>query len=368
LRTRPFCRWRATLASAVRETFFNDIAPLPTGSREPQAGAATTFLGRTPIAGNFRRAPSSNDPMARWSWLALLAAPLSFAAGAAGWGGARSQVESDAHAATIASPVAAAAPAATCIDPAAMDANQNLVGQVREANARLASAAAEAHKVSLTLAARDRDVPSELGTPGSEWPRMGREGFLRLRSPCVSMSGPSRVTMRGPRSGSLRTHPSDASARARIAGLSAEEVNAVDELYVREHAALWAKLKDACAALAPPSEEAESHDSRESREQEAERERHVTDYQRIAECRDLAGTGLTKATVSEVAELRAAGVVPRASESPRVKVLFVLAGGGEDLSRDLVLLLGRDKAARVLAYGAYCIDEAFLRGAAPDAS
>jgi hypothetical protein len=303
--------------------------------------------------------------MARWSWLALLAAPLSFAAGAAGWGGGRSHVESDAHAATIASPVAAAAPAATCIDPAAMDANQNLVGQVREANARLASAAAEAHKVSLTLAARDRDVPSELGTPASEWPRMGREGFLRLRSPCVSLSGPSRVTMRGPRSGSLRTRPSDASMRTRIAGLSPEEIAAVEELYTREHTALWAKMKDACAALAPPREENESH---ESREEETDRERHVTDYQRIAECRDLAGTGLTKATVSEVAELRAAGVVPRASEAPRVKVLFVLAGGGEDLSRDLVLLLGRDKAARVLAYGAYCIDEAFLRGAAPDAS
>jgi hypothetical protein len=272
------------------------------------------------------------------------AAPLLFAVG--GSAGVR------APAAPRVSVEPARAPSAVsaCVDADAMAANESLVGQIREANARLRSAEERGRELTAALAARARAAPQAIEPAREEWSSMARARTLRVRTPCARLGAAPGFWVTTPYGG--RGHGSShrggsLPGRAEAARLSEEELEALASSYGRAHERTWATMKGACAAAGV-------------RLPDDENEREAEDHERIRACKArLIQPAVEEVRVAavRVAELRAAGATVARTRSERERVLFALTESASVLFEEMTRSLGREKAARAVDYGVLCLDE-----------
>lgn len=271
---------------------------------------------------------------------------------AAGWGGAVLASQRPARAAEPHAEVKEApADVAACTDPSAMDANANLVAQLHDYKTRLAAAEgrreeAESKVAQLSAAAQVKHIAST-----DEWARMSREGTLRLKVPCSSWDGygsfAAKRIRRGAGSSGGRDRRFEREQRAEMAGLSAEEREALPDVYRRAHARTWSAMRSACEASA---------DFRDAMREVAD----PTDQSRIDTCRRYLlnlHDGDSRAAMGRVTELRAArGGIDRATTDVE-RVTFVLTDAAQTLDEEMVKAFGREKATRAADNGVTCFDE-----------
>lgn len=243
--------------------------------------------------------------------------------------------------------------ATSCIDVAAMKANENLVGQLqdhRRAKAAAEHAAREAETM-LAAAARARAVPPALAPAREEWARMARDRTVRIKTPCASWKAGRRFG-----SGRERVHASSVEVhrRAAFAGLEEGELEALEAAYAAAHTRTWQAMRAACeegpffaAAIA---------------------ESEVTsDADRVAICEAslLPDDEGARAAIQSVAESRAAGKgVPGPSREERVA--FALSESTDVLFEEMKHALGEDKAMRAIDFGVLCTDERIFDTAQTD--
>lgn len=239
--------------------------------------------------------------------------------------------------------------AGSCADPAAMAANRNLVDQIHEIDARLGAALAASPRTPDPAVSKER--AGGLSPSAAEWARMAREGTVRVVVPCAGQDGAPSLETHAAGTTSLETGRGAGSveARAKAAGLDDREIEALGEAYAVAHARTWAKMKDACAALAREGPRPEPEDGREPPPAPED------DYARIGACRGLVSDEAD--AVLYVAKLRAAGAPPERARSPRDRALLAYAESAEELARAMAERVGRDKAALAMSFGAVCLDE-----------
>lgn len=285
------------------------------------------------------------------TWARVLTLGVVFAAG---WGGAMLVPQKPARAAETRADTAEPGPppvVAACTDPAAMEANANLVAQVRDYKTKLALAEgrrddAEAKVGQLSAAARLKHVTST-----DEWARMSREGTLRLKLPCDTWDGngnfAARRANRGLMTGGSRSRGAERRQRAEMAGLSEQERDALPEIYERAHARTWAAIRSICEA------------SSDFRDAMKEVEEPTVDL-RIHICRSqmLNVHGVENRTaMARVLELRAARAGIDRATNDIERVTFALTEAPQTLDEELVKAFGREKATRAADNGVTCFDE-----------
>ncbi|HVH43029.1 MAG TPA: hypothetical protein VM925_11820 [Labilithrix sp.] len=238
-----------------------------------------------------------------------------------------------------------------CIDRHAMAANANLVEQVGDYRRRLDVAneqAAGTHDAARSLA---NEPPRRLVPPRDEWARMARDGTIRVRVPCSRWDADGSFTVVGA-DGAAGTEAagSGAGGRMAVAGLSAEELEALGATYERAHAKTWAAMRSTCEGSVAFRAYIDEH------EQDAE----LTDERRVAYCAssflDMREPPVRRA-IGYVAQLRASGAGIERAKSDEQRVAFALSNASTDLYREMVTTLGRDKATRAIENGVGCIEE-----------
>ena len=245
-------------------------------------------------------------------------------------------------------------PATSCTDRLAMEANANLVGQVHDYRSRLTAVERRAQEAELERTKAAEGPPARLVTSRAEWARMAREGTIRVRVPCSRPDRHPRFFVQRTHqhgigiSGSVRTF--EAQNRAFAAGLSEHELEALADAYTRTQARTWAAMRSVCEANAGFRE------SIENRDEEAE----LTDEARIDDCRahllDIDEPD-ARAGLARVAELHAAGAGIDRTRTDAQRVAFALTSSPAALFDEMVRVLGREKATRVIDNGVLCLDE-----------
>jgi hypothetical protein len=289
--------------------------------------------------------------MARSAKLVALAAVL-----AAAWGvGARLHGRSrvaPAHADVPESAARTGAVDGTCSDPIAMEANANLVGQVREYKRRLDLAEERTREAESKLARAASVAAARLAAPQEEWARMAREGTVRLRVPCGSWDHGGRFSLRRAvhggtvRVGSMSRHV-EMRQRAEAAGLTEEELESLAEVYRRVQSGTWAAMKASCEANA------------EFRESMTDPE-DTSDESRISACRAAmldVTTDSGRLAIANVAQLRAVGATSERARDGAERVMFALTNAPQALDDEMARTFGREKAKRAIDNGVVCFDE-----------
>jgi hypothetical protein len=289
------------------------------------------------------------------TWLRL--APLAFAAvfgaglgaGALAGGALARRPTASAHAAA-----AAAGPDTSCVDRAAMEANANLVDQLRDYRGRLTQADESARDEAGKLARAEDRSGAPLVPRREEWARMARQGTVRLRTPCRSWAADHRAVIA--RRGGGRTETTqrgDLADRATLAGLSDAELESLDEVYARVNATLWSRIRSLCEANEAYRElDAAGAADREAPDREPS-EQIATCELAIADADDAGG----RAALLRVAEVRAAAAPAERVSGADGRVLHALAGAPALLHDEMVRTLGREKTAQALDHGVFCVDE-----------
>jgi hypothetical protein len=240
------------------------------------------------------------------------------------------------------------AAAATCIDPAAMEANANLVGQVRDFNERLGLAQAAARDGKAKPAVAGEGSPEQLAVANDEWSRMAREGTFRVRVPCASWDSSASFETLSPDFGAASSQSLENARRADAAGLSPEELGALEGVYRQVNARTWRRMQGVC----------ETND--EYRKAAKKLPPDATDYDRAAMCRSSVLSMSDDASVramKNAAELRAAGAPIGRTKGEVERVFFAATESTGDLYSEMERVLGRDKARRAIDYGVVCLDE-----------
>jgi hypothetical protein len=276
--------------------------------------------------------------MVRGRLLRWAALPAAFALG---WG-ARAPAAAPRAAAIAALP--AAAPT-SCIDAAAMKANENLVTQLQEHRraSHDAELLARATQAKLASAVKARAVPARIAPARDEWARMAREHAVRLVTPCAGWDAARRF---GGGRGGVVSGGGEVRARASLAGFEDGELEALQAAYEAAHARTWQAMRAAC-------EEGPFF-------AQAIAESAVTsDADRVAICMAslLPENGeAARGALQRVAESRAAGKgVPGAS--PEERVAFASSESTDVLFEEMKRTLGEEKAMRAVDYGVLCTDE-----------
>lgn len=235
-----------------------------------------------------------------------------------------------------------------CVDPGAMAANAQLVTEAHACHAALASARTESERAAALAATRARSAATLLdpGMSREDWAQAAQTGAVVLRTPCATHRERRSYELVRPTQRRFAGGPlPETGARAEAAGLSPEELTAVDDAYARAHERTWAKLKTACTALLPEDEE--DDESRGT-------------FARITRCRHLATAKVDHAAVGRLAELRSAGHAPSRATRPEDAVLLALVESQEELARALTEALGAEKATRAVAFGVTCSQETIV--------
>ncbi len=250
-------------------------------------------------------------------------------------------------------PMAETAPpppiASVCVDQAAMDANANLVAQLHEARAQLRQVHATAKELEAkTVEVEDR-APATFVTRPDEWSRMGKDGMLRLQTPCKSYDASPRIRVIGANVSRMSaTGRSTSMAPFRLAaiGLVAEELPALEQAYARAHAQTWKRMRAIC-------EKSDAY-----REAIAEH-RPESDHERIETCRSalLPTRSERRPAMQRVAELLAANAGADRATTDEDRVLLTATQSSADLWSELDKTFGREKAKRVAESGLVCLDE-----------
>jgi hypothetical protein len=269
---------------------------------------------------------------------------------AVGWG-SRALAQRPAPPGPVATDHGAEPGARACVDPAAMAANANLVGQVHDAERRAAGAReAAAREAEARIVAARAETP-RLATSRDEWARMAREGTIRLRLPCASWSSGGRLEVQ--RVSGRRTvgHAPGRwqGTRAEAAGFSSEELETLGDVYRRVHERTWEAMRPLCEGdptytenLALASEEPTARD-------------------RIDACRrsllDVSTYGVA-AGIASAAELRAAGAPRERARGNEERLAFALSEAPALLDEEMTRTFGREKTLRAVDNGLLCFDEA----------
>lgn len=259
----------------------------------------------------------------------------------------------------------AGGPAPSCTDPLAMEANANLVGQVHDYRGRLAAAEQRAKSAERERARAAEVPPARLVTSPAEWARMAREGTIHVRVPCSRPEDGGHFMVRRPRQGGMGVgraiRNGEMRSRAELAGLSPQELETLGEAYGRAHTRTWAAMRSACEANESFREAMEARDQDDP----------LTDEQRIDHCRvrvlDVDDPS-TRAALTRVAELHAAGAGIERTANDEQRVAFALANAPAALFAEMVGTLGREKTTRAIDAGILCLHETVfdLRGADAD--
>jgi hypothetical protein len=255
----------------------------------------------------------------------------------------------DAHAST------APAERTACVDPAAMAANANLVGQIHDYDRRLVLAAERAKDAEAnahTLREVTSAPPGRLGTSRDEWERMAQKKTLRLRLPCTSWDSGSGFSFhRAQRGARMRvrfgTRSAEVRQRASAAGFSPEELETLGDVYRRVHAQTWASIRASC----------EGNDT--FRENVALLE-EPTDESRVATCRAAmldVNDDTGRAALAGVTELRAAARGIERAAGDEQRVAFVLTSTPTVLFDEMARAFGRERAVSAIDNGVVCLDE-----------
>ena len=285
--------------------------------------------------------------------LTVVAAAVAFLGG---WACARTEGPEPARADAAsggARPTHAEEPEA-CTDRLAMEANANLVEQIRAYRTRLDLAEARSQEAERKLASVADAPPARVVTTREEWARMAAQRTIRLRVPCARWNtGQSYTVRRVGRHGlGIRraSRSFETGSRADAAGLSPEELETLEGVYDRTHKRTWAAMRSACEASAA------------YREAVASREPggvDLTDRERVEHCRSLVDPDdpSTRAALVRVAELHAASAgIDRASTDEQ-RIVFALTRGPADLFEEMSRTFGREKATRAVDNGVVCVDE-----------
>lgn len=239
-----------------------------------------------------------------------------------------------------------------CIDPAAMQANANLVEQVTGWRLRAGKAEEASHESERAALARDKAAGSPLRTTRPEWQRLASAHQFRLRVPCDQWSGTPRFgveTLAG--SAEYPGNSDGAGSRADAAGLDAVDRANLEIAYQRAFERTWSKMRGACEKSDAYREAVEGSTV------ESDRERMNACVQALA---DLRAT-TTIDDLEQVVSLLARGRTIDEARAPSERVLFALAESSAELEAAMTVSLGRAKTERALDAGAICVEDTFFQ-------
>jgi hypothetical protein len=248
-----------------------------------------------------------------------------------------------------------------------MHANAKLVGDAQLCHAAVAEARAEATRARALATSRQRSASTlaeDLAMSRDDWTAAARSGAVVLRVPCASPRQRPTAEIVRPQTRRLGVSAAqgDKAVRAEAAGLNPEELDALEQAYVRAHARTWAKMQASCAEV---ERRVLEESSPELRHDPSERDGDTTPYERLAECRAMVASRLDRAHVARLAEVRSAGLAAERGESAAERVVLALVESTEELARAMTDMLGAEKAARAVAFGLTCTNETFIFTPAP---
>ncbi len=235
------------------------------------------------------------------------------------------------------------APADSVIDPIALQANANLVGQLGECRRDLGAARTQTTEAERRATEAANALPAQIVTPREEWSRMASGGTVRLRVPCASYDS---------------NGISDLDGRAKVVGLSPEELEALAGAYRKTHERTWRSIRATCEGEATFSARVKSVQERARRRRGAAFE--LGEAQLVDLCRPLVlepDETTTRSTWSEVAQLRGAGRGSERARDDRERFAFALTESERVLLDEMVRAVGREKALRAVDHGILCLQE-----------